>query len=128
MIRLSFALLLLTGCAIAPLPPEPDPVTAALRQEGALPIPDAAQAASCVSLAVPASFVQVRRSGVAVRPAPGTVLPGARPDYALVLDRGREGPVDWRLLVAENSPEGAAVARSLGQALTDCAARLGGTA
>ena len=120
--------LAILGCSIPPPPPEPDPFPVGYRKDGQLTPPDAAQAASCVSQQVPGSIVELRRDGPAVRPAPGTVEPGRRPDYALLLRRQDQGVVAWHLLVAETGPAAAALAQDLNRALADCAARLGGAA
>ncbi|TCZ55425.1 hypothetical protein [Roseicella aquatilis] len=119
-------LLALAGCAVAPPPREPDPVAVGYRKDGQVALPDAAQAASCVSQLLPNSIVEMRRDGAAVRPAPGTVQPGGRPDYALVLERQDNGALAWHLLVGATGPEAAAVAQDLNRALGDCTARMGG--
>lgn len=117
---LTMLLLSAAGCAIAPPPPEPDPIQGATREAGQLRLPDPVLAAACISHGVPASIVELRRSGAAVRPAPG------RPDFAVVLDRPQDGRVDYRVLVGEAGPEASGLAWGLGRALADCAARLGG--
>lgn len=118
-------ILAMAGCAVAPPPREPDPIPVGYRQDGQVALPDAAQAASCVSQALPNSIVEMRRDGAAVRPAPGTVQPGGRPDYALVLERQDNGALAWHLLVAETGPAAAAAAHELNRALFDCKARIG---
>jgi hypothetical protein len=114
------------GCAIAPPPPEPDPIAANYRQEGQLALPDVAMTAACVWQEMPGSIVTLRQSDAAVRPILSIAWPGHRPDYALVLERQADGPVAWRVLVNDTGSEAGAIAQALDRALADCAARLGG--
>ena len=114
---------LLAGCAIPPPPPAPDPIRAALVEEGRLPLPDPAWAAFCVSQEVPASLVELMPSGAAVRPAAS-----GGDAYALVLRRAPTDLADavaWRLLVAEPRPQAEDTVRHLRGALGGCLGRLG---
>ncbi|HYZ31167.1 MAG TPA: hypothetical protein VE684_02655 [Crenalkalicoccus sp.] len=118
--RAALAALLLSGCAIPPPPPSPDPIQGGFVQEGVAQVPDPAWTAFCVSQATPLSLVALPPDGAAVRPAP-TVPP---PDYALILRPTPQGS-DWRLIVAGEGAPAEAEARALGEALADCATRLG---
>jgi hypothetical protein len=119
------ALPLLAGCAIAPRPPSPDPIQGGVRAEGKLEGAAPAQAAFCVSQAVPLSYVLLISDGAAVRPAPG-VWPAIEPGYAVTL-RQAEGGVAWVRQVGEADPATtAAIAERLDRALAECSSVVGG--
>ncbi|MBK1658179.1 hypothetical protein [Paracraurococcus ruber] len=111
-------LLLLGACAIAPPPPEADPVAGPPLAQGELAT-DPILVAACVSRAVPGAVVALRRDGAAVAPLPALV-----PDTALVVDRMPQGRVAWRLL----GPPAGPLTEALQRALQDCAGRIGASA
>jgi hypothetical protein len=117
-------LALLAGCAVSRPPPSPDPIEGGARLEGGLGDASPSQTAFCVSQMVPLSYVVLISDGAAVRPAPGSLAPGA-PDFALTIRQSGSGTT-WLRQVAEAEPPGAAAAaHQLDSALADCASDIG---
>ena len=119
------ALQLLAGCSIAPRPPSPDPIQGGIRAEGKIDGTGPAQAAFCVSQAVPLSYVSLTSDGAAVRPVPG-VWPAIEPGYAVTL-RQAQGGAAWVRQVGGADPATAvAIAERLDRALAECSSVVGG--
>ena len=106
-------------------PPSPDPIQGGIRAEGKLDGAGPAQAAFCVSQAVPLSYVLLVSDGAAVRPVPG-VWPAIEPAYAVTLRRA-EGGATWVRQVGGADPAtAAALAERLDRALAECSSVVGG--
>ena len=117
--------LLAGGCAIAPRPPSPDPIQGGIRAEGKLDGAGPAQAAFCVSQAVPLSYVLLVSDGAAVRPVPG-VWPAIEPGYAVTLRRAEGGATWVRQVGGADAATAAAIAERLDRALAECSSVVGG--